>query len=284
MGCCSKKIRGPLVSVIMSVYNGEVYLPQSIESILKQSLSDFEFIIINDGSTDNTGKIINRYSKVDSRIIPIHQKNIGLTKSLNLGIRMARGKFIARQDADDISHNERLKKQIEFLLKNKEYKLIGTSCFIINENGEEIGKKRFRTEWEEIRANAIKENQFVHSSVMMEREALLSVGVYDEEIKYGQDYELWLRFLDSYKGVNIPEYLIRKRICMESIGQKHRRERMLCAGKAALRNLLSRKEKKLLDAFYVFFFFLQYLIPDYMWYLLRNAKGNRSLAYKSFKK
>ncbi len=102
----------PKISVVMAVYNGESYLSQAIESILKQTYQDFEFIIINDGSKDHTWEIIQHYKSQDSRIISIFQENIGLTKSLNKGIQVAKGQYIVRQDADDISYLNRLNLQL----------------------------------------------------------------------------------------------------------------------------------------------------------------------------
>ena len=110
----------PTISVIMPVFNGEQFLSKAIESILNQTFSDFELIIINDGSTDNTKKIIEKYKAIDKRIIVKNQNNKGLTKSLNIAISITKGEYIARHDADDISLPHRFEKQI-FWLKNKKY-------------------------------------------------------------------------------------------------------------------------------------------------------------------
>ena len=110
----------PLVSVVMSVFNGGIFLKESIESIINQSFKDLEFIIINDGSTDDSEIIIKEFAKLDSRIIQLNQKNMGLTRSLNRGIKVASGKYIARQDADDISMPNRFNKQL-FWLEKKGY-------------------------------------------------------------------------------------------------------------------------------------------------------------------
>src|SRR3989337_2996755 len=125
------------VSVIMSVYNGERHLRESVDSILNQTFQDFEFIIINDGSKDQSKYILESYK--DERIKLIHNKNMGLTKSLNIGISIAKGKYIARQDADDISEPERLKTQYDFMEANPGLGLIGSQFEVIKENGEIAG-------------------------------------------------------------------------------------------------------------------------------------------------
>ncbi len=130
----------PKVSVIMSVYNGDKYLREAIESILNQTFTDFEFIIVNDGSTDNSLEIIESYD--DERIKTINnKKNIGLTKSLNKALKFAKGKYIARQDADDVSLPNRFEKQVEYLDSHPEVALVGTSVYLIDENGKIIGKR-----------------------------------------------------------------------------------------------------------------------------------------------
>ena len=116
----------PLVSVVMSVYNGEKFLRESVESILSQTFKDFEFIIINDGSKDQTEKILNEYESLDTRIILVNQKNEGLTKALARGCKLAKGKYIARQDVDDVSTPKRIEKQVDYLSNHQENVLIGT--------------------------------------------------------------------------------------------------------------------------------------------------------------
>ena len=119
----------PKISVVMAVYNGEKYLREAIDSILNQTFKDFEFIIVNDGSTDRTREILESF--IDPRIVLIHQEHMGLTKSLNRGIALAKGKYIARQDADDISMAERLEKQFNFLESHENVALLGTAGHII---------------------------------------------------------------------------------------------------------------------------------------------------------
>ncbi|HGF9542707.1 TPA: glycosyltransferase family 2 protein, partial [Acinetobacter baumannii] len=127
-----------LVSVVLPAYNAELYLKEAIDSVLSQTFTDFELIILNDGSIDRTEEIILSYN--DSRIVYVkNEKNLGLIGTLNKGINLAKGKYIARMDADDICLPERFKKQVDFLEKNNEIDLIGTNAIKINNNGDRIG-------------------------------------------------------------------------------------------------------------------------------------------------
>jgi glycosyltransferase involved in cell wall biosynthesis len=139
----------PRISVVMSVYNGEKYLRQAIESILQQTYTDFEFIIIDDGSTDSSREIIQSYDDKRIRLV-INEQNIGLTKSLNKGIRLAKGEFIARMDADDISLPQRFEKQVAYLDSHPEVGVLGTYANIIDHRGKIINNIIFPTEHETI--------------------------------------------------------------------------------------------------------------------------------------
>lgn len=215
----------PKVSIIMPVYNGEKFLREAIESILSQTFTDFEFIIINDGSTDNSLKIIKEYVDKDKRIKIIDQKNTGIIGALNNGLKISSGEYIVRIDADDISLPERLEKQINCLEKEEAY-LCGSWANIIDENGHNTNKKlnyppRF---WQEIKKYLIRGNPFIHPSVIFSRE------IYEKEkdkngnlyknYKHIEDYELWTRIVPKYKSVNLQEYLIEYRIHPEQITKK----------------------------------------------------------------
>lgn len=220
----------PKISVIMSVYNGQKYLKEAIESILNQTFKDFEFLIINDGSTDKTPEILEKYKRQDRRIKIINNaKNIGLTKSLNKGINIARGEYIARMDADDISLPERLEKQINFLDSHSEIGLLGAAYFEINEKGEIIGKKIFPVSDQELRKRLIRFNPFFHASIMIRKKILNEVGGYNEEIKRAQDYELWFRIAKKTKIANLPEPLMKRRYTKENISVKNENEQIKLA-------------------------------------------------------
>lgn len=201
----------PLVSVVMSVYNEVRFLREAVNSILNQTFSNFEFIIINDGATDGSLEILKSYN--DERIIIVSQENMGLTKSLNKGIKLARGIYIARMDASDISAFTRLEKQAKVLETYKDISLVATWYSIIDENGKIIVKKRIPIGMDEIEQSLKRDNPICHGSVMIRKSVLREVDLYRPEFRYAQDYDLWLRILHKgFKFFVIPEFLYQKRI------------------------------------------------------------------------
>ena len=201
----------------MGVYNGQDTIEDSIESILEQSYRDFEFIIINDGSTDNSENIIRSYAKADNRIIFLSQENQGLTKTLNKAINLSRGSLIARQDADDISFPTRLEKQFKAFSNRPHLKLLGTRG-ITQYQSFLLESKKIKSE--DIIRELFKENIFIHSSVMIDKEAFIELGLYNEEFKVTQDYEAWCRFATSGYQIDIlDELLVHRYILEESISK-----------------------------------------------------------------
>jgi len=203
----------PTISVLMSVYNGDEYLIESIESIINQTYTNFEFIIINDCSTDNTEPIIAQYAQQDKRIkLFNNQENIGLTKSLNKGLNLARGKYIARQDADDISLPRRLEKQLLVLERSSNVVLVSCNLEIINAAGTTINKEKrackpFLLSWYLIFYNHIGG----HSQVIFRKDKAIALGGYSPDFKYSQDYEFWCRLIDVGDILILPETLLKKR-------------------------------------------------------------------------
>ena len=212
-------MKNPKVIVLMSVYNGEKYLNEAIDSILGQTFQDFEFLIVNDGSTDKTGEILKSYNNPRIKIIN-NKKNIGLTKSLNKGLKLARGEYIARQDADDISMPERLEKEVEFFEQNRNVGLVGTDYFMINEKGEAVHIVKCLNGCRELKVKLLEGNQFGHGSVMFRRECIDNIGTYREEFKLAQDYDFYLRIAEVYDVENISEPLYKWRINIESVSVK----------------------------------------------------------------
>ena len=199
----------PRVSVILSVFNGACFLKDSIQSILDQSFNQFEFIIINDGSTDESLEIIKKFK--DDRIRLINQKNIGLTKSLNKGIKLSNCEYIARIDSDEYSMKERLSKQVEVLDSHKEIGIVGTFSEdhnLLSTNKSKIVKVPI--EDSAIRKSMITINPFIHGSVMVRKSIITEVGGYNENFKYVQDYELWGRIANLCRLKNIPEVLLKR--------------------------------------------------------------------------
>ncbi len=209
----------PKITVLMSVYNGEQYLRESIDSILNQTYKDFEFIIIDDSSTDKTPEILNSFE--DSRIKLVrNQTNLGLTKSLNIGLGVARGAYVARMDADDIALPQRLEVEQTFLDSRQDIVCVGAALVLIDKLGQKVGAKKVLEDLEIIRFRMIVANQLAHPTVMFRRLIILEIGGYDESFKYVQDYDLWSRLIErDYLVTNIHEPLIQYRNHSASLTQ-----------------------------------------------------------------
>lgn len=200
----------PAVTVLMSVYNGRRFVAEAIESVLRQTWTDFEFLIVNDGSADGTPEVINSFR--DSRIRLLNNPvNVGLTKSLNRGLAAARGALVARQDADDISHPERLAAQVGFMRSNPDVALVGTQVRVLDERG----RVSRPPGWERasggaaIRFQLMFDNAFVHTSVLFRREVVWGrLGGYDESFVTGQDFDLWSRVAARYEVRNLARRLV----------------------------------------------------------------------------
>ncbi len=200
----------PKVSVIMPVYNNDLFLSKAIESVLAQSFSDFELVIINDGSTDNSSKIIKDYKNNDSRIVSIENvENRGLIYSLNTGIKKAQGNFIARLDSDDWWLDvDKLKKQVNYLENNVECGLVGSFAKVFDQKEIELYNLKYPTTDAEIRKEILIKNCFIHSSVLFRKSLAIVNGLYLEKEKYVEDYGLWMRIGEKNKFANIPEYSV----------------------------------------------------------------------------
>jgi len=213
------------VSIIMSVYNGERYLRAAIESILEQSYSNFEFIIINDASTDNSAQIINSFA--DARIKRIENPtNLGLTRSLNKALSEARGDLLVRQDADDISYPGRLIRQIDFIEENPAVGLLGTGYDIINWQGIVLDTIVPPATDRELRDRLEVTNPFCHGTVVMRRSCLEKVGGYRADFPVTQDYELWLRMAEYTEIAALPDVLYGYRYDEDSIGRSKRDQQL----------------------------------------------------------
>lgn len=203
-----------LISVIMPVYNREDYLDDSIQSILKQSYSNFEFIIIDDCSTDGSKNKIKSYVKKDKRIIFIeNKKNICAAKSFKKGFNIAKGAFIARMDSDDISHKDRFKKQMRLFLSWPQLSVLGTGANIINSTGEIIQKKLMPFDYYSVSKILKFSVPVFNPSVMVRASAFKIGGFLDHSMEPADDLELWLRFFSKKLIIsNLQEYLINYRI------------------------------------------------------------------------
>ena len=221
----------------MPVYNGEKYLAEAIQSILDQSFTDFELIIINDGSTDNTEKIINSFK--DQRIVYIDNgKNLGLAPSFNKGIDAAQGTFIARMDADDISLPDRFAKQVSFLEGKAHIGIVGSSIIIINEYGREIMRYIRPTSHVEIKYGSLFSTPIYHPTTMGRAEIFKSHH-YNETFSNSEDYELWSRllFTTSITFANIAEPLIKYRVFPQSFTQTLNLDRRALSAHNTIKNV-----------------------------------------------
>lgn len=212
----------PKVTVLLSVFNGEKYLKEAIESILNQTFEDFEFLIINDCSTDNTLKIIESYD--DERIKLINNEiNLGLQKNLYKGVEIAGGEYIARMDADDISFPDRLETQVEFMDKKPEIGICGTWVKTLGKNKDFVGK--YYSDPKEVKASLLFNTSLAHPTVIIRKKYLVKYNLnYNQDFKESEDYDLWTRCADFFSIANIPKILVYYRYHTESKSNKGRTE------------------------------------------------------------
>ncbi|MBI4122935.1 MAG: glycosyltransferase [Parcubacteria group bacterium] len=274
----------PLVSVVMATRNRASLLKESVESILSQSYKNLELLIVDDASSDETSHILKEYAVRDARIrLLSNQTNLGLTKSLNKALREAKGKYIARVDDKAIAHKERIQLQVEFLEANPSCALLGTWAYEMDKEGTIANKKKLPTDSAALKRALIFTNPFVHSAIMMRKEALDKVGWYDERWKYTQDYELYFRIAKFYDTANLSAYLTTYRFAPDSITRTRNREQALFALKA--------RQKALREGFYpkslraslgIARGYVSYLVPASlrrgikgMGYQLRGARSHK---------
>jgi|SRR5579859_2638403 len=204
----------PKVSVVMAVYNGERYLAAAVESILRQSFSDFEFVIVDDGSTDGTPAMLNAWAAQDSRVVLVHNEtNRGMAASLNRGLAAARGAYVARQDADDLSEPTRLAEQVPVLDARPEVGLVSCWVNLIDGAGQPLAYHPFPdlAGNTQIQAALLAADCLCHGSVMFRRKLVEQLGSYDEQLEGTEDYDLWLRFAEVTQFEEVPQYLYRYR-------------------------------------------------------------------------
>jgi len=241
-------IMPPLVTVLMSVYNSEEYLAEAIDSILQQTFFDFEFIIINDGSTDSSRNILQAYSDRRIRCID-NETNLGLTASLNKGLGLSKGAYIVRMDADDVALPNRIQTQIECMQRMQTIDVCG-SWYEMFGDREKVVKSP--VEHQSIKDTLFFKNCIAHSTVCIKRKSLEAcAGGYDESYAYAQDYELWCRLKDKVTFATIPEVLLKYRLHGSQAGSRHIEKQDACADRVRKRNLqaigvqLSREEEKI---------------------------------------
>jgi len=201
-----------LISVILPAYNAELYLNEAIDSVLAQTFTDFELIVLNDGSTDKTEEIILAYE--DERIVYIkNEQNLGLIGTLNKGMDLAKGKYIARMDADDICFPQRFAKQVDFLEKNQEYIICGTAAYRFYDHISDGKAFNPPLNDENIRVRLFFNSAFIHPSVMFRTDAVRKHHLrFSYDYKYAEDYFFWIDLLKYGKGFNLKEKLLYYRV------------------------------------------------------------------------
>jgi glycosyltransferase involved in cell wall biosynthesis len=225
----------PKVSVLMPVYNGERYLREAIESILAQSFGDFEFLIVDDGSSDSSAQIVRSYG--DPRIrLEQNQSNAGLIFTLNKGLRLARGSYVARMDCDDVSLPERLERQVAFLESHPQVGICGSWFRKFGHAKEKT--VRWSTDPDGIRCGLLFDAMVGHPTVMLRRELLADVGLfYDPAYQNAEDFELWVRAAQHCELANLGEVLLRYRVHAAQITQSQAAGQRDAAGKVRLLQL-----------------------------------------------
>ena len=218
----------PTVSVVMSVYNGQRFLSEAVQSILGQSFSDFEFVIVDDGSTDKSSGILAEYMRRDGRIRVHRHTNKGRAISLNIGIELSKGRYIARVDADDVALPNRLKEQVDFMELHPEVGLLSGSYERIRSNGRLLDRVRLPLLDDEIRSMMLHSNAMCHPAVMMRKEVAIACGGYRKAFLDADDYDLWLRMSERSQLANLEQPILQYRVHSKQASIANSRHQMLC--------------------------------------------------------
>nr|CRH08051.1 Putative GT2 : distantly related to UDP-GalNAc: globotriose b-1,3-N-acetylgalactosaminyltransferase UDP-Gal:globotetraose b-1,3-galactosyltransferase [Candidatus Magnetococcus massalia] len=210
------------VTFLMAVYNGQAYLEQALASLFSQSMPSFDCLVIDDGSSDDSGQILSAWAAKEPRLsLQTNPHNIGLTRSLNRGLEVIKTPWVARLDADDIAHPERLERQLAFLDSHPKVGLLGSSCERIDAMGSVIEPLIPPLDDLAIRWRSLCYNPFYHASMIFRRSEPDGTPVrYDANLRYSQDYALWCDLLEVYQGANLAEPLLQWRSHGESITQQ----------------------------------------------------------------
>ena len=227
----------PLISIVLCAFNEEYYIEQAIDSIMKQTYSNWELIVIDDGSTDNTSKIVTKYCYTNPKIKLIHQENGGIALARNRGITAAKGDFIAFHDADDISSEDRLLAQITMFNNDNKLVMVGSDSDVIDVAGKKVAEIRSMANDEDIRLGMLFHNQFVHGSVMAKRRSLEKVGGFKTNYGNFEDYELWLRLLNEGTVANITKHLYCWRLQPRGLSYRQHKENRYWSEKKIVQQL-----------------------------------------------
>ncbi|HSZ58681.1 MAG TPA: glycosyltransferase [Tepidisphaeraceae bacterium] len=205
----------PIVSVVMPVYNCRAYVADAVRSILWQTFADFELIVVDDGSTDGSSQILDELARSDHRIILLRHPNAGMTRAMNEGVERARGEFIARMDADDISLPTRLQKQLDYLRAHPECVAVGSAIVMMDSYGNPLYLSRWPESHEDSDAALLRgrsDGGLAHPAATIRTTGIRAIGGYREKFKYAQDKDLWLRLGEIGRLANLPEPLLKYRM------------------------------------------------------------------------
>ena len=226
----------PKVTVLLSVYNGDHFLREAIDSVLRQTWEDFELLVVNDGSTDGTAAILEAYK--DPRVhIVTNASNIGVASSLNRGLVIARGEYVVRIDADDVALPQRLAEQVPDLDDHPDVGLVASATDFIDKESTKIGIEDFALSPEQLDHLLTFSNWIVNCSVTFRRELILGIGGDDESLKWAPDYDLWVRVSRRAKIAKLDKILAQYRVTETNVSSRFKDEQTACAKKIFLKNL-----------------------------------------------
>ena len=232
------------VSILMSAFNSENFISKSIESVINQSYSNYERIIVDDGSNDSTKEIIKMYSHNNSKIKLFSKSNSGITESLNYGLSFCQGECIARLDSDDLCHVERLKKQINLAESSKKIGLVGSDAIFINKLDQNLFYFSYPTTHNDLKNNLLSCSKFFpHSSAFYNRKLIESLGGYRKRAGMSEDWDLWLRIADKKEMKNINQPLVKIRIHDDQVSNKNHLQHAYDTRTVIIANILNKRKK-----------------------------------------
>lgn len=213
----------PRVTVLMPVYNGQKYLGTAIQSILEQTFADFELLIINDGSTDQSRRIVESYDDPRIRLVN-NESNLGLTRTLNKGLDLAQGQYIARMDCDDIAYPDRFVQQVNYMETNSDVVVCGGWVHIVDQSGATVGELR-KPYGDMLRSEYWRPSPIIHPTAMIRRSHLGDLR-YDTAVRFSEDYDLWFRLRERGKIDNVPMFMLKYRVHDATVTAQHRKEQL----------------------------------------------------------
>jgi glycosyltransferase involved in cell wall biosynthesis len=229
------------IDVLVTVYNGERFLEQTIESVISQSFSDWRLLIVDDMSTDKTPQIIQHYSEIDSRIISLKGKHQGVAAAANIGLDAITAPLVARLDADDVCLPNRLQIQYDYLKANPDLTAVGSDVYLIDENNRRLRRRKAAQGWQNIQNILKTRNCMCHPSSMIRTAVLKNIGGYREKFKNSLDYDLWLRLSEVGRIDNISQDLLLYRRHSEQISSNNNAHRQTIYSVGAVTDFFLRK-------------------------------------------